>query len=275
MENLISDDGIIIIGCGKMGGAILNGWIANGIPPDKIGVIEPEPSSWLKSLVARGLNLNENLPSKPLICLLAVKPQKIDVALMALEKFKNERLIVVSIVAGLKVVSLENKLGPNVAIIRVMPNTPVSIQKGLSVFCKNKDVSQEQTNLIQELFNKIGESIIIEDEDLMDAVTAISGSGPAYVFYFIESLFAAGKERGLSADLSMKLAKATVFGAGALAISSNEEPRVLRMNVTSPNGTTQAALNILMDADIGLLPLIKKTVFAAEERSKELDNLLP
>ena len=255
-----------------MGGAILNGWIANGIPLDKIGVIEPEPSSWLKSLVARGLNLNENLPSRPVICLLAIKPQKIDVAVKAMEKFKNERLIVVSIVAGLKLVTLENKLGPNLAIIRVMPNTPVSIQKGVSVLCKNRGVSQEQTNLIKELFNKVGESIIIEDEDLMDAVTAISGSGPAYVFYFIESLFVAGKERGLSADLSMKLAKSTVFGAGALAISTNEEPEVLRMNVTSPNGTTQAALNILMDADNGLLPLIKDTVFAAEERSKELDN---
>ncbi len=271
MENLISNFGIVIVGCGKMGGAILNGWMSNGIPLEKIGVIEPRPSSWLTSLEAKGLNLNKNLPSKPLVCLLAVKPQMIDVALEALEKFRNDRLTLVSIVAGLKFVSLENKLGSHLAIMRVMPNTPVSIQKGVSVLCKNKSVSTEQTSLVGKLFDTVGESIFIEDEDLMDVVTAISGSGPAYVFYLIEALFVAGRERGLSADLAMQLAKATVFGAGALASSTNEGPEVLRMNVTSPNGTTQAALEILMNAKSGLLPLIKKTVFAAEERSKQLD----
>ena len=272
MENVNSEYGIVIIGCGKMGGAILNGWISNDIPLERIGVIEPEPSSWLRSLVAKGLKLNENLPSKPLVCLLAVKPQKIDDALIELEKIMNERLIIVSIVAGLKVASLESKVGSNLAIVRVMPNTPVSIQKGVSVLFKNKVISVEQANLIEKLFYKVGESITIEDEDLMDTVTAISGSGPAYVFYFIEALFIAGKERGLSAELSMKLAKSTVFGAAALASSTTEEPELLRMNVTSPNGTTQAALNILMDSASGLLPLMRETIYAAEERSKQLDS---
>jgi pyrroline-5-carboxylate reductase len=153
-----------------------------------------------------------------------------------------------------------------------MPNTPVSIQKGVSVLYKNKDVKEEQIEIIENLFKMVGETIILDDESLMDIVTAISGSGPAYVFYLIEALFVAGKKGGLEPNLAMKIAKSTVLGAGALASISGEEPETLRNNVTSPNGTTQAALDILMDSSNGLLQLISKAVSAAEKRSKELGN---
>jgi pyrroline-5-carboxylate reductase len=266
--DLINKNGLLLIGCGKMGSALLKGWLADGVHPEAINIVEPNPSKWLMSLP--GIYLNNNLPNEVAVVVLAVKPQMMKLGLKKVSKFTNTNTIFLSIAAGSTIEMFEKELGKNSIIIRAMPNTPASVNKGITAIIGNKLTTEDDLALSESLLNAVGRTLRLENEGQMDAVTAVSGSGPAYVFYLIEALAKAGEVQGLSPDLSMELSKATIVGAGLLTDLALETPSQLRVNVTSPGGTTQAALDILMDDKTGLIPLINRTVNAAALRSKQL-----
>ena len=261
--------GLILIGCGKMGSAMLAGWLDSGIPASSIWISDPQPSSWLAST---GVNINKSFPKSPAVCLIAVKPQIMFEAISNLNDYVASDTLIVSIAAGITLRQLEQAISSKSVIIRAMPNTPSAIGKGITAIIGNSIAKNVHISISKILLEKISEVIELEHEDQMDIVTGLSGSGPAYVFFLIESLSNAGIEMGLSKDKALHLAKATVAGSGLLAMTSKDSPSTLRENVTSPNGTTQAGLEILMDQKNGLLPLIKRTVEAATKRSKELSN---
>ena len=261
--------GLILIGCGKMGSAMLAGWLDSGIPASSIWISDPQPSSWLAST---GVNINKSFPKSPAVCLIAVKPQIMFEAISNLNDYVASDTLIVSIAAGITLRQLEQAISSKSVIIRAMPNTPSAIGKGITAIIGNSTAKNVLISISKILLEKISEVIELEHEDQMDIVTGLSGSGPAYVFYLIESLSNAGIEMGLSKDKALHLAKATVAGSGLLAMTSKDSPSTLRENVTSPNGTTQAGLEILMNQKNGLFPLIKRTVEAATKRSKELSN---
>ena len=270
MKNLFSDKGLLLCGVGKMGGALLSGWYTEGLNLEKISVIEPNPSKWLISLKSLGLKLNEELFVEPEVCVIAVKPQTIESLLSQSSFLRTQNTLFVSIAAGINIKKLNKLLGPGSAIIRAMPNTPVSIRKGVSCLIQNNNTSDEQKKLVEKLFSAVGKTIWLSNEKDMDAVTAISGSGPAYVFYLIETMAKAAIDLGLDSELANRLAVLTVSGAGGLAETSKVSVDVLRENVTSPNGTTEAALNVLMEPNYGLSQIMRKAIFAASTRSKNL-----
>jgi len=261
--------GLVLLGCGKMGSAMLEGWLAQGLPASSVWVQDPAPSEWL---CQQGLNLNATLPDNPAIVLVAVKPQMMDVALPALAAFGNGETLFVSVAAGTPISRFEEILGAQTPVIRAMPNTPAAISQGITALVGNTESTQAHMALAETLLSAVGATVRLETEAQMDAVTGLSGSGPAYVFHLIECMAAAGEAQGLAPELAMTLAKATVSGAGALAMQAQETPAQLRQNVTSPNGTTQAGLGVLMDTETGLPPLISSTVAAAADRSRELAN---
>lgn len=259
--------GLVLLGCGKMGSAMLEGWLARGLPASSVWVIDPEPSDWVQN---QHTHLNAALPADPAVVLVAVKPQRMGDALPALQALGNGRTLFVSIAAGTTIATLEGILGAQTPIVRAMPNTPAAIGQGITAMIGNAQVDKPGLEMTETLLSAIGSVVRLQDEAQMDAVTGLSGSGPAYVFHMIECLAAAGEAEGLSPDLAMDLARATVAGAGALAMQAGDDPAQLRRNVTSPNGTTQAGLDVLMDAGTGLPPLMRATVAAAAQRSKEL-----
>jgi pyrroline-5-carboxylate reductase len=265
----LSQQGLVLLGCGKMGSAMLAGWLANGLNPSSVYVVDPYPSEWV---LAQGVHVNEELPAKPALVLIAVKPQMMQEALPTLQAMGGGETVFLSIAAGISIGTYEDILGANSPILRAMPNTPAAIGQGITALIGNAVSTADQIDLAHALLSAIGTVVDLNSESQMDAVTGVSGSGPAYVFYMIDALAKAGEAQGLSPDLAMQLAKATVAGAGALAKASEETPEQLRINVTSPNGTTQAGLEVLMDQNVGLTPLIGGTVAAATMRSKELSN---
>ena len=262
--------GLVLLGCGKMGSAMLEGWLGQGLPAGSVWVNDPYPSDWLKGL--SGLNLNADLPQNPAIVLIAVKPQMMGDALPAIAALGNGETLFVSVAAGTPISAFEAILGGESPIIRAMPNTPAAISRGITAVCGNKNASADHMDLAENLLSAVGQVVRLEGEHQMDAVTALSGSGPAYVFHLIETMAAAGEAQGLPADLALRLAKATVAGAGALAEAAEDSPSQLRINVTSPAGTTAAALEVLMDEETGFPPLLNRAVKAAADRSKELAN---
>ena len=259
--------GLVLLGCGKMGSAMLAGWLRRGLPAASVHVIDPHPSDWLR---AQGVAINGALPASPAVVMLAVKPQMMGAALPQVQAFGNADTVFLSVAAGTSLATFEAALGAASPIIRAMPNTPAAVGKGITALYGNPRVTEAQMALAEELLSAIGQTVRLEDEGQMDAVTGVSGSGPAYVFHMIECLAKAAEAQGLSPDLAMTLAKATVAGAGALAEQAEETPAQLRVNVTSPNGTTQAGLEVLMDAGAGLPDLMRRTVAAASDRSREL-----
>ena len=263
----LSKQEIVIVGCGKMGSALLKGWLAEGLDPNEITVIDPDPSDWL---IKQTVRLNKTLPINPSIVLIAVKPQMMPDVVPKLKKLGNSKTLFISIAAGTSISYFQRILGNQTPIVRAMPNTPASIGKGITAIIANAYVSDIELKATKKLLSSVGKIVSLDSEEQMDAVTAVSGSGPAYVFHLIEALADAGQANGLNAELSMTLAKATVAGAGLLAEKSNEDPTNLRINVTSPGGTTAAALKILMDQDTGFNSLLSKAVEAASNRSKEL-----
>ena len=265
----VASGGLVLLGCGKMGSAMLEGWLKDGLPPGSVWVIEPKPSDWLQST---GVRINVDLPESPAIVLIAVKPQMMGAALPAIVAMGNGQTLFVSVAAGTPIVAYEAALGAQSPVIRAMPNTPAAVAQGITAIIGNTHVSPAQMDLAEALLRSVGDVVRLEAEAQMDAVTGVSGSGPAYVFHMIECLARAGEAQGLAPDLAMQLSKATVAGAGALAIQAEETPAQLRVNVTSPNGTTQAGLEILMDEAAGLPPLMAATVKAATGRSRELAN---
>ncbi|UYV36297.1 pyrroline-5-carboxylate reductase [Rhodobacteraceae bacterium D3-12] len=265
----IAARGLVLLGCGKMGSAMLAGWLDGGLPATSVHVIDPHPSDWL---ISSGVNLNGDLPPDPAIVLIAVKPQMMQAALPVLTPLGNGATLFLSVAAGTPIAHYESVLGAETPIIRAMPNTPAAIARGITAIIGNAHAPATALDLAETLLSAVGKVVRLESESQMDAVTGLSGSGPAYVFHMIECMAAAGEAQGLAPDLAMQLAKATVAGAGALALQGDDSPEQLRINVTSPNGTTQAGLDVLMDADSGLPPLIRATVAAAADRSRELAN---
>ncbi|GHC13416.1 pyrroline-5-carboxylate reductase [Gemmobacter nanjingensis] len=267
MLDRVKDRGLVLLGCGKMGSAMLEGWLAQGVPPGSVHVIEPYPSDWLKST---GVHLNEPLPAAPAIVLLAVKPQMMGAALPQVVALGGGDTLFLSIAAGTTIASFEETFGAATPIIRAMPNTPAAVGRGISAITGNPRATEADLQLAEALLSAVGQVVRLEGEHQMDAVTAVSGSGPAYVFHLIEALATAGEAEGLPAPLSMQLARATVCGAGELAQQSPETASQLRINVTSPGGTTAAALAVLMDAETGFPPLLRRAVKAAADRGREL-----
>jgi pyrroline-5-carboxylate reductase len=259
--------GLILLGCGKMGSAMLKGWLRSGLPPMSVWVIDPHPSAWLKE---QGVHIGADLPANPAIVIIAVKPQMMKAALPDVKALGNGETLAISIAAGTPIKIFEAMLGDQTPIVRAMPNTPAAVGRGITALIGNANVKPEDMDLAEALLLSIGQTVRLDNEGQMDAVTAVSGSGPAYVFHLVETLAAAGEAEGLPADLAMQLAKATVGGAGALAEDSDDTPTQLRINVTSPNGTTQAALEVLMDPEAGFPPLLRRAVAAAANRSREL-----
>lgn len=268
----IAAGGVTLLGCGKMGGAMLEGWLAGGLPPGAVTVIDPAPSDRVRALAVQGLRLNPAEAPPAAVCLLAVKPQMMEAALPAVAGLglsgAGAGTVFLSIAAGLSLDWFAARLGP-VPIVRAMPNTPAAVGRGITALIGNAAVTPAQLALAEALLGAIGETVRLGAEAQMDAVTAVSGSGPAYIFLMIESLAAAGVAQGLPEDLAMRLARATVCGAGELAHRAPEPAAQLRVNVTSPGGTTAAALAVLMAGD-GLDPLMARAVAAAAARSREL-----
>lgn len=267
--SFVAERGLVLLGCGKMGSAMLQGWLADGLPSASVSVIDPNPSEWLQST---GVGINAALPDKPAIVLIAVKPQMMGDALPAIAAMGNGETLFVSVAAGTPIAAFEAALGAQSPIVRAMPNTPAAVGRGITAIIGNAHATAAQVDLAEGLLRAVGQVVRLEAEAQMDAVTGVSGSGPAYVFHMIECLAAAGEAQGLAPELAMQLAQATVAGAGALAEAADETPAQLRVNVTSPNGTTQAGLEVLMDEATGLPPLMAATVKAATDRSKELAN---
>lgn len=263
---------LLLTGCGNMGAALLQGWIAAGVPADAIRIIEPAGPD---RAVAAGANPAQVFTAAPTdgviprAIVLAVKPQMMGRVTPALRPLIGEDTLVISIAAGTTLKTLSDLTGGHARLIRAMPNTPAAVGRGATVMVARPEVSDDERALTRTLLSAVGSAYEVEDEALIDAVTALSGSGPAYVFYMIECLARAGAELGLPAALALDLARDTVAGAGELAIRSQEDPSTLRIQVTSPNGTTAAGLSVLM-SEQGLAPLIQATLTAAHKRSQEL-----
>ena len=262
----IAARGLVLLGCGKMGSAMLRGWLDEGLDPGAVWVVDPMPSDWLKNT---GVHLNQDLPEAPSVVLIAVKPQMMSEALPRIAAMGARGTVFISVAAGTPIATFEAVLGGSTSIIRAMPNTPAAIGRGITAIVANA-AGADALDMAEALLSAVGAVVRLEHEAQMDAVTGVSGSGPAYVFHLIETLAAAGAAQGLPPDLAMQLAKATVAGAGALAEGAAESPEELRINVTSPNGTTQAALDVLMAETSGFPDLLKRAVKAAADRSREL-----
>jgi len=258
---------IALAGAGKMGGAMLTGWLAGGLDANRVMVIEPSPSDEIKALAARGVRLNPKDAGVTDTLVVAVKPQTFREAGPALKKLVGPNTLVVSIMAGTNIAALEQVCGG--MVVRAMPNTPAAIGRGITVAVPANSVSAAQRATADALLRATGSVEWVDDESLMDAVTAVSGSGPAYVFLLAEELARAGVEAGLPAELATKLARETVAGSGELLHRSDLDSATLRQNVTSPGGTTAAALEVLMAVD-GLQPLMIRAIAAATKRSREL-----
>ena len=264
----IRDKGLVLLGCGKMGSALLAGWLKRGLAPGKVWVIDPHPSDWLKGM--DGLHLNAPLPEHPGLVLIAVKPQMMADALPTLAAMGNGDTVFLSIAAGIPIRTYLDLLGSGTPVVRAMPNTPAAVGQGITAVIGSPGTDDAALAMAEDLLSAVGQTVRLESEEQMDAVTAVSGSGPAYVFHMIEALAAAGEAEGLAPDLALRLAAATVAGAGALAMDATEHPSELRGNVTSPGGTAAAGLGVLMDESEGLVPLLRRTVEAAAARSREL-----
>lgn len=263
---------IVLVGAGKMGAAMLDGWIARGLDPAKVVVIEPQPSLQIVRYGAQGLKINPDTKAiRAGVVIVAIKPQVAGDVMPSLAPLIGPATVVVSIMAGKLLKFLQAALPEGAAIVRTMPNTPAAIGRGITVAVPNAQVNAGQRVLAGRLLAAAGDVEWIADETLMDAVTAVSGSGPAYVFLLAETLAKAGVAAGLPAALSEKLARVTVAGSGELLHLSSEDAATLRKNVTSPGGTTAAALGVLM-APGGLDPLMEKAVDAATKRSRELGS---
>jgi len=266
------DTRILLVGCGKMGGALLGGWLDQGIKGANVHAIEPF-QDLAGPFIEQGVTFHNSLDDlasefAPDFVLFAIKPQMADEVVPAYARFSGQSTFI-SIAAGKTIAFFETNLGSEAAIIRTMPNTPAAVRRGITIACGNGNVSETAQATCLELLTAVGEASWIDDENLIDAVTAVSGSGPAYVFLLAETMTQAGIEAGLSPEIATQLAVHTVAGSGELLVQSDEDAAKLRKNVSSPGGTTEAALSILMGEN-GVQELMSKAVAKAVERSKEL-----
>jgi pyrroline-5-carboxylate reductase len=260
---------ILLVGCGRMGSALLRGWVANGLGP--VAVVETAPSPALRKFAkANGVPIHKDVTSVDAralkVCVVALKPQVLKTEAAKLTKIAGAGALMLSIAAGTGTASLHKAWGPKVRIIRAMPNTPGAIGRGICALYSGKNARPGDRKFAQKLLAALGETLWVDHEDMIDIVTAVSGSGPAYVFLLVEALAAAAEAEGLPRALAEKLARATIAGSGALLDADPREPAELRRDVTSPHGTTEAALEILM-ADNGLTQLLIRAVAAARARA--------
>ena len=267
---------LVLLGAGKMGQAMLDGWLARGLSPKKVVVLEPQPAKTIKALARRGLTLNPRSKDSPkgkataaTAIVIAVKPQSAPDAVPAVAPYTGKSTLVLSIMAGRTMSFLQTALPSGTAIVRAMPNTPAAIGRGITVAVPNGKVSPRQRKLATDLLAAIGKVEWTGEEAQMDAVTAVSGSGPAYVFLLAEAMTKAGIAAGLPAPLAARLARETVAGSGELLHRSELDAATLRQNVTSPGGTTAAALEVLMGPG-GFDELLTKAIAAATRRGREL-----
>ena len=267
----LSDTSLLLVGCGKMGSALLKGWLVKGLDPKNVYVLEPYPSEWLQRLTDQGLRLNVLPKTLPDVLVLATKPQIMADAIASIEPFGNQATLVVSIAAGTPIALFEEKFGSDVAVVRAMPNTPASIGAGITALVANANVSAAQMRLAKGLMSSVGATVVLDYEEEMHAVTGLSGSGPAYVFAMAEAMTEAGIALGLSSDKAAQLARATVSGAGRMLEQNTDSPAALRAQVTSPNGTTAAGLDVLQRRG-ALTDLVTATVSAAADRSRALSK---
>ena len=264
---------LLLIGCGKMGGAVLNGLIKNGFPVQNIRVAEPNETvraGLAQKGIASAADASKLTDFSPDMVFLAVKPFLIELLINGVKPFTDKGAAVLSIIAGRQIGWFKEKLGTNTVVFRAMPNTPAAIGKGITGVTSCTLANNRQKQTVQAVLSSCGEVVWLDGENQIDAVTAVSGSGPAYVFYLTEALTQVAKALGLSDENAEKLAKSTVIGSACLMAESPETPAVLRKNVTTPNGTTAAALEILMNSQNGFEPLLSQAIKAAEKRSKEL-----
>ena len=263
---------LVLVGAGKMGGAMLSGWLAAGLDPKAVIAIDPAPpADSLDMLAKAGIAPRPDVPAATArVIIVAVKPQMMAAALPGLKPLVGPGTVVISIAAGKTIASFEAAFGA-VAVVRAMPNTPAQVGRGITAAVANPRVTGNDRALVTALLEAVGEVAWLDDEALIDTVTAISGSGPAYVFHFVECLTEAAERLGLPPELAARFARATVEGAGELLHRSDLSPAELRKNVTSPGGTTAAALAVL-SAEDGLVPLIVKATAAAKRRSEELSG---
>lgn len=270
----ISIDGtLLLVGAGKMGGAMLSGWLARGLSASQVVVLDPAPPAEIEDLLrehkVRRIASPSEVGAPPAVVVMAVKPQVMDAVFPPVAALAGPRTLVLSIAAGRTIASFEKHLKPGTPVVRTMPNTPAAIGRGITVGVGNAHVDVTQRATCDALLSAVGAVGWVEDEALIDAVTAVSGSGPAYVFLLTETLAEAGIAAGLEPELARSLARATVVGSGELMHQSPLEPAVLRQNVTSPGGTTAAALAVLMGPD-GMQSLMTKAIIAARNRGREL-----
>jgi pyrroline-5-carboxylate reductase len=265
---------LLLVGAGKMGGALLEGWLRQGLDPAAVFIQDPAPPPEVRALAARhkiGAGDAPDLPAPPSVIVIAVKPGLIEKLMPELEPLIGEGSVVLSIAAGRTLAALARALPAGTAVVRAMPNVAASVGRSMTVACANSAVSREQALASNMLLEAVGDVMWIEDESLFDAITAVSGSGPAYVFLLAECLEDAGRAAGLDAELARQLARATVEGAGELLQRSDLSPRELREKVTSPQGITAAALEILMGEE-AVKDLLTRAVAAAAKRSRELSS---
>jgi len=272
---LVLDGPLLLAGAGKMGGALLEGLIARGLAPEAIRVQDPAPPADVATFLARhGIRTEPQITSldrPPSFILAAVKPQVMDQVFAPLARLAGPDTVVLSIAAGRTLESFEKFLAPGTAVVRAMPNTPAQVGRGVTACVANAATTEAQKATTTDLLSAVGEVVWLDREDDMDAVTAVSGSGPAYVFLVAECLAEAGRAAGLSSEVAAELARATVAGAGELLHRSDLDAATLRSNVTSPGGTTAAALAVLM-AKPGLQEMLTEAVAAAVRRSRELSR---
>ena len=260
---------LLLVGCGKMGGAMLDGWLTRGLAAADVLVAEPVEALRPKKPGLRAVGSTSEISDTPEIVVLAVKPQTMDGVLPDLKRFAEAGSVFLSIAAGKTLKYFASHLGAAAKVVRSMPNTPAAVRQGITVACAAKGVSAAEKQRCQQLLEAVGQALWVEDEALLDPVTALSGSGPAYVFLLVEAMAAAGAKLGLKPEMAMQLARATVAGSGVLLKQSSEPAQQLRVNVTSPGGTTAEALKVLMAAD-GIQPVFDKALAAASRRSREL-----
>jgi pyrroline-5-carboxylate reductase len=261
---------LVLVGAGKMGSAMLDGWLARGLDPKKIIVIEPQPVKAVKALARRGVKLNpKDKVGVASAIVIAVKPQNAPEAVPPPARYVDKTTLVLSIMAGRTIGFLEKSLPTGTAIVRAMPNTPAAIGRGISVAVTNARISMRQRKQASDLLAAIGKVEWVGDETLMDAVTALSGSGPAYIFLLAECMARAGVAAGLPKELATRLARETVAGSAELLHRSNLDAATLRQNVTSPGGTTAAALEVLMGPG-GFDQLLTQAIAVATRRSRDL-----
>ena len=264
---------IKIIGCGKMASAILDAWLKKSISPQDIYVDDPKPSEWLLEKKKHGLNINTKADVSFDYCFIGVKPQSLDEIKLKLKSLSKKNVTFVSMLAGIKINRLEDIIGEDESIVRIMPNLPAEILKGVTAVKENKRVEPKQSKNLALLLEAFGETVKFVEESKFDAVTAISGSGPAYIFLIAELMTEVGINLGLSYDEAFKLVKHTIDGAGSLIVNSSLKPQKLRENVTSPGGTTHEALAVMMNKDNGLPKIFSAAIKAAAQRSKELSKV--